>query len=414
MIVSKLQRIYLLFVLFLTLIGPIPAYGLQIEEAYRAALKFRAEILNADLNIRQADLEKSLLRVEYYPQISINSDAGIGGDFDDGEPTDQHRTSIGLTQPLYRGGLLSAGFDLADSVVESAKLQRQLAAIELYQNVAQLFFTVLSFESEVDHLKSQQDALEKRIRVIKTRTEIGRSKATDLIAAQAQLARVQAQLSENQGRLAAAQLQLASLMGQRTRPESLYYRYRAEAIPKAWSKRVMSQPRVAALEKALEEARLEEDVLRSRFWPQVDASLQVSPLKSESSSYNDWDVGISATWLLYDGGVRSAQMASQSIEAQKLQHQLENAKLAVQNEFQELSDQIRAVRIEVKNLKKAVRLAKQNYDLHQKEYDAGLVSILDVLRVFDDYLILQRSLSTRQYSEALLFHQLKAKVGVLP
>ena len=69
---------------------------------------------------------------------------------------------------------------------------------------------------------------------------------------------------------------------------------------------------------------------------------------------------------------------------------------------------------EIKQLKAAVDLADENHRLYKKEYDSGLVSLLDVLRSFDDSLTLERSLNHRISQQHILYHQLKAAAGDLP
>ncbi len=388
--------------------------ALSLESAYEQVKARYYTVQNARLDISIANYQKEIAKSSLWPQITASGNLYELRNFNSDFNSSTRSAGLLLTQSIYKGGALQEAIKQLEQVVELRRASESVALLSLYESVANLYFQTLTASSLIDNYEEQLRALKKRITIISNRTKIGKSKTTDLIAARVQEARVAAQITAAKGSLDAYKMQLATFLGTSIRSQNLFYQNRKYQIPHTWLSKLDSHPLVISKRQQIKIQSQEQALLASSYKPSLDLNLGYTPFHNEENYRQSWSAQLQATWEIYSGGETKALSMVSKLEESKLTNELKYVELTLKNQFISRRDQLRLGQKEQGKLKEAVALAKRSYEIHQREYDTGLVSVLDVLRSLEDYLILKQALSAKTYENGLLFHQLKSLVGDIP
>lgn len=414
------MKAYLVFFFFWAgLSGPL--HAMTLPEAFAAAKKNTGTLTGKQLDIDIAENRKKQGVGSLLPSVEVSSvnlfrdDAGASNVSSSFTETHQHTARISLTQPLFRGGSTYYGLKIARNLPKIARLDLRQTEIELYETVAQAFYEVLQYKSDIDHLREQTRLLQERISDIRQRTAIGRSKNTELLSAQSILARTESELASGRSQMILAQQRLAALIG----IDSVTAlqddgEVQPAAVPPDWADRLMAAPQVAANELILEQARLEVGVARGSYLPSLELNGDYFLDRGGVLADSKWEVTVDATWEIYSGGRNTAEKNIQQLEARKLEYYLTDLKRNLRSRFEAQKLDFQARQEELGKLKQAVQLAEVSYREHRREFSSGLVSNLEVLNSLDELLQARRALGRKVYETKLSWIRLQATVGATP
>jgi outer membrane protein TolC len=178
----------------------LAADNISFKELYHAAIKNNATILNQEVSIEIASEEKNKTYSSVRPQLNLVSStvwreqANVGA-FGEGR---QHNAYASLSQPLFSGGAEYYALKIAKTFPEIAKLNKNVAEIQLYTQLSELFYEGIRLQNEKKILIDQNKLLQERISTLQKRASIGRSKSTEVLAARSSQAKVIAETSLNQ------------------------------------------------------------------------------------------------------------------------------------------------------------------------------------------------------------------------
>jgi outer membrane protein len=132
-------------------------------EVYKAALLFKPEIKNADLNTKSAEIGVQLAKAGYFPTVSLS--AGLSTNYssintasDYGEQVKNNITpTIGLTAaiPIYTDRLAKTNVEVAKLSTKNAQLAEQNTKNVLRKAIEQACLDVISYQTEFE---SSQEA----------------------------------------------------------------------------------------------------------------------------------------------------------------------------------------------------------------------------------------------------------------
>src|ERR1019366_879589 len=175
----------------------------------------------------------------------------------------------------------------------AARLDLTRAKQALYLDVAQAYITLVNVRQEIGVRRDQLAVPSNRIKELTEREAIGRSRKSELVAAQTQLAQDDSALESAKGREDFARLQLGFLTGLSgdLAPELL-------PVPQPLTREsylLKAQTRfdVEAARRTLEATRLDVDVQKHLRWPTVNAAADYFPVRSTPDEDVHWDAGLS-------------------------------------------------------------------------------------------------------------------------
>lgn len=397
------------------------ARALTLKEAFESAKKTTSLVANTKLDILKSEAEASSLRSSIKPTVELTSDnvfrdellssSSVASSFGEAH---QHNAEISVSQTVFRKGTLD-GLKYANNLPKVARLGLRRAEINLYLSVAESFLRLASLRQEVLDLEEQSKLLNDRIKEIKERAKIGRSKKTDLLSAQSGLARISADMASLRSQLILAEQDLAKKTGLE---DFLYLQDEvdvAKLTPEPnWKDEVLKVANIRAAELNLEQLKLQVNTSKSDYWPTLDLTGNYYLERSGVLAESEWDVTLGASWEIYSGGETQSSVEIQKIELRKQEQTLSELKRNASIEFEARKREFQSRKKELIKLKEALRLAKSSYLEHRKEARSGLVSSLEVLRSLDDFLQIKRIYNQRSLEGKLSWVRLQALAGVTP
>jgi outer membrane protein len=392
------------------------AEGLNLDDYFAAALK-RSEVVATQVElIRQAEERYQQASAALYPTVTglasytrqeaVQSRTPSGSEIPSREPL----VALNATQPLFRGFREFAALRQTQALIGAQKLDYDNARLQLFKDVAQNFFNVLSLERELVNLGKEIEQNQQREREIQARVRIGRSRAAEILTVQSAISTLRAEAEQLRGQRQIARETFAFLSGldQATSLRDTEAQ-KAELEPlDVYLGRIDLRPDVRAGRQRLAAARENVDVASGERLPSVDLTGNYYFKRSGSLEDVNWDVGIAVTVPLYTGGAvqsRVREAASQRTEAELTVSQ--TRRLAEQ-EIRASYQSIVYDRAQIEALARATEAAQKNYEAQAHDYRLGLVTNLDVLQALTALQQNQRALDRARYAMQLDYTRLQA------
>lgn len=403
--------------IFSCLMGFLPfsqAMSLTLEESFNSAL-----LNNQADNISESRLKQSMeLRARgegaYFPTLSVR-----GTYLKQEKIEEQKALGLNLSTSLYNGGKDRQLIKNADVGVKIAKNQRQLDRVDLYMEVVDAYYNYLLNLNDVKNLELLKKQSSERVEEIRKRLQIGRSRKGELLQAEAQLASVDAQAFNGNGLLKQSESRFYILTGL-SKSQNLDIKFEEPAPAKGLEEYLamaLSREDVQNKELTVEQFESNIQISKAGHLPNLDLVSNYYALKeggSSSSRNSDWDVGLTLTIPLYEGGTSQALVRESVEKKQSAQYQLIDYKKDITIDITSRYEMFRRYNDQIKAFDLALEKAKKSYEETLRDYRLGIVANLDVLSSLNLYLDSKRNSEKTKIQSILNFKLLEAAAGIIP
>ncbi len=400
-----------------------------LDDCFRQALRQSETLAEDHEAILQAREQYHQAIAAVLPNLSLNysytrqDDHAYTPILREFNPAQQNVATVTLTQPLFQGFAEYAALrEVKDAVVESKDAHRW-AAMQIYQEVAQEFFTVLSLQASRELLREQVADDDRELAEERVFQSIGRARDSDVETVESNRSLLLAAGSQVDEQVAVEREVLAFMTGaspdedledSSTPPAS------AGSLPDL-AKGLDRRPDVHA---ALDQDRVAAELVRiahGSHWPVVDLIAHYYPNSVLNQSYSiqrggisstiNWDATVSATLPLFEGGAllsKDRQAASVKRQADlnlelTRRQALSNLRTAHATLAGDL-DQIRAY-------SQAYRDAAKAYRSIDGDYRNGLDTIQDVMLDLNAAWAAKQELETAEFTARDDYEQLQVLAG---
>lgn len=263
---------------------------------------------------------------------------------------------------------------------ESARLALQRAKQMLYQDVSRAYLDLLGAYQEIAVRQSLLELTSQRIKDLKERQKIGRSRTSEVLAAESQRAQTSSQLETVRGQEKVYQWMLGFLTGVEGElaPAGVALPVQEDLSHFLELARERADVRARRLDK--EASALFVDIQSRQRWPTV--ALDGNYYLKRPAGFSEkirWDATLSASLPLYAGDSIGAQVrqarARDRSAGQALTLALRQAELEVRSAHSQLGSALTVVAA----LENATTLAQANARAQSEDYRLGLVTNLEVL-----------------------------------
>jgi len=382
------------------------ADALTLDDYFAAALKRSEVVATQSELIRQAEERYKQADSTLYPTVNgvasyTRQDPVPAGESSTANfPNRQTLAKVTATQPLFRGFRDFAALRQNKALVGAQNEDYQSARTQLFKDVVQNFYTVLSIEQDLRNLDAEIKLSLDREKELNARVRIGRSRIGEVLTVQSNISTLRAQVQQLQGQLGTAREAFGFLSGL----DPATPLRDTEELPAGvepvddYLARLALRPDVKAGQQRLTAAQENTKVARGANLPSVDLNANRYLHRTGSLRDSEWDVGVALTVPIYAGGLLQSQVS----EAVSLQTQ---AELSLSQIRRQAEQEIRSVhqsavydQSQLEALEKATEAARKNYEAQQHDYRLGLVTNLDVLQALTTYQENQRALDRARFT----------------
>lgn len=381
------------------------------------ALEEEALANNKDLIVAMAKVEeaRAKLGLAYADQLPTLDATGYA-----------QRTGVSTIHPWaqYNIGLTAAyQFDFwgryrrlseaARAELLSTESQKDTVRLALTADVANYYFSYITLKEQVEISKRTLKSREESVRIYLVRYKNGYSTELDLKRVEAEMAAVEASLAEFERQFALSQTALSMLLG-RSPKEIIEGKLEGtplqevKVLPEVPSgipaDLLRRRPDVRSAEGLLIAANANIGAARAAYFPNIVltasggyASDQLGTLVAPGTSF--WNAGAGLILPVFQGGkIKSQNRQAQAVYKQMLASYEKAAQNAYRDTYDALTNNQFYRKIVVANTAQVKALAR-SLDLAQKQQDAGLIDILDLLDVERNLLNAETSLAAARRNQ---------------
>lgn len=377
----------------------------------------------AEARLRQARAASDQARAALFPALNANASAARtkspslpnAPSFATGAVNNYNASLNASWEPDFWGGVRraveagEAGFEASAADLENARLSARAT-------LAQNYFALRVADATRRTLEETVAAYARTLALTQNRYAAGVAARVDVVQAEVQLKSTQAQLIDVGVQRAqlehAIALQLGLAPAQFSLPPAPLAA-RMPAIPVGLPSELLERrPDIAAAERRTAAANANIGVAQAAFFPTVtltaaggSRTTNLADLFTAPTRF--WSLGAALAQPLFDAGLRSAQKA-QAVAA--YDEQVATYRQTVLTGFQEVEDNLAALRIldeEATLQDEVVQAARQAVELTTNQYQAGVVSYLNVISAQATLLANERS------AASILGQRLGASVALI-
>jgi outer membrane protein len=361
---------------------------LNLWDVYAMAVKRTETLASSAESVLQAKSQNDQAIGAWLPQIQLNetkiwqSNTYIyGGETASFQPADNALYLSGAETLL--GGLNQvAAIQGAGANINAQQYSLQNQSRMLLLNVANAYYNVLALEESAQALQASQDLNEKTLEVEKEWQRMGRSRTADVSNTQAQLMQISADLENDKNLLVQARETLATLAN--IKPDQALTSEETYAVPADPMEKVVSmaeeRPDVKSAAASVAVADAELLQAHGEHLPTLTFEGQYYLQKDGGSPTNDWNVQLTASLPIFEGG----QIVAQEDQAASRKRQAEmvlslTRRSAVDDIRQAYKSLVESIS-ETDAYQKAEQAYEQAYQDVMHDYKLNLTTNLELLQ----------------------------------
>ena len=336
-------------------------------------------------------------------------------------PLDNFRTQFSAAMPIYDAGRTSRG--VRDARLDSQGAQRgaDRTRQEVIYNVIGAYLNQLLAQESVRVAEASVKSTGEDLVRAKARQSQGQALLSDVLSAQVQLAQAQEELIRAQNDAATAQASLDVAMGL---PEDAAEQAQGPLGDVVFDSGTLADRQQRALDLrpdyqqvliGKEKAGTGAAGARAQFLPTLNifSSWEQDNETFASHGGNNWAAGATLNFNLFDGGARRAQLAeshARERQAEALRAQMASGiRLQVRQAYLNLA----AARQRVDVSRDAASQAEESLKILRNRYEAGLVTITDLLSAETAHARAQRDYLNAVYDDRIADATLELATGEL-
>ena len=300
--------------------------------------------------------------------------------------------NIDVRQPIYAGGAIDAGIEMAKLGLESSKLSTSLNRSALRFNALTEYLNLEKIENRKRVLKANIELTQKLIDDIKARYSQGVALKNDVTRYELQMQQLRLALTKIDNQRAIINHQLCNTLGL---PEGTTVEPADDVtlmtFPKdgeaSWQQTATANSQQLQLSEVNASlAKQKEKIARSEMLPKVaivannnfngPITFELPPI---DKNLNIWYVGVGVTYQLSSLFKSNKKLCQAKLQSRQAQEQTAVAREQLNNAVQASYTEYLQSYVELETQQKNVQLARENYDVVNERYNNQLALITDML-----------------------------------
>ncbi len=369
-----------------------------LDACVDAALHNNVELKNSRLESEMAAEDKAQAFTNYFPQLSATGAGFIGAkDLMRGEmevpmmgamPLSMVKKGVLATltalQPLYTGGQVIVGNKLAALQQEVRALQLEMTAKDVQQNVATYFWRLVALRSNITTLDAVDSQLQEVYRQTEQYLQAGVINRNELLRVQLKREEISSERLRLQNGIELVRMMLAQLCGADMAtfdiiPGEIHSPQAPETYFLPADQALINREEVELTERSQRASELQVKMQRGKLLPSV--AIGASGVYYNMTEKNQGNlVGLATVsipiseWWGGSHAIRKAQMA-----AQQSRNTLQDVRQKLQIDILSAWNNLREAYAQIQIARRSTEQADENLRLSRNQYDAGTMSLTDLL-----------------------------------
>lgn len=375
--------------------------SITLKQAIEYALQNKSDALKAKLDISNADAKIIEAKAGALPKVNGTANLTYN-------PIIQEVSLDGRTIKMGQKWIAGAGVQLqqaifdqqvfiglkaAKSTKEFYQLNADLTDEQIIERVSNAYFQVFTAQEKKSTLESSFASTEKVRNVIKSLYDNGLSKKIDLDRTNVNLTNIETNIKQSNNGIAQAENALKFYMGMPIETKIQLVREDMEVTPHLLEDMISTDNRteVKVLLKNKELLEYQKKATEAAYYPTVNLTANYNwqglgpkfPLtngKSEGVYWSDYSaIGLRINIPIFNGFATKAKVQQNQIEIDKLEADLKDTKLGLDQAYQNAKSQIENSLASIENQKANVELAESVLADTKSNYQYGLATLTDLL-----------------------------------
>lgn len=334
--------------------------------------------------------------------------------------------NLDVRQPIYAGGAIDAGIEMAKLGLESSKLSTSLNRASLRFTALEQYLTLEKLQSREKVLKANIKLTQKLIDDINARFSQGVALKNDVTRYELQMQQLKLQLTKVGNQRSILNHQLCNTLGLPTgtviNPTD---DVATKTFPKdgeaAWQQSATAgnqQLQLADINARM--AKQKEKMARSEMLPKISIvannnfngpiTFELPPI---DKNLNIWYVGVGVSYPLSSLFKSNKKLNQAKLRTRQAQEQTAVVREQLNNEVQSAYTDYLQSYVELQTQQKNVELARENYDVVNERYNNQLALITDMLDASNTRLDAELSESDARIAVAEAYYKMKFISGEL-
>ncbi len=403
MINNKMKKWRKLALGVLTVTGSLlySQQSITLKQAIEYALQNKSDALKAKLDISDADAKILEAKAGALPKVNgtanltynpIIQEVSLAGQtFKMGQPW-VAVAGVQVTQAIFNQQVF-VGLKAAKSTKEFYQLNADLTDEQIIERVSNAYFQVFTAQEKKTTLESSFASTEKVRNVIKSLYDNGLSKKIDLDRTNVNLTNIETNIKQSNNGIAQAENALKFYMGMPIQTEIQLVQQDMEVTPHLLEDMISTDNRteVKVLLKNKELLEYQKKATEAAYYPTVNLTANYNwqglgekfPLTNGSSQGVMWSdysaISLGVNIPIFNGFATKAKVQQNQIQIDKLEADLKDTKLGLDQAYQNAKSQIENSLASIENQKANVELAESVLADTKSNYQYGLATLTDLL-----------------------------------
>ena len=372
----------------------IGQHVLTLDEARQLAVTRNNNLKAAQQKIEAAKAQKAEADVKGKPRLDGSVNSWYFGDpLNKILPEYGINTSVTASMPIYAGGKIKSGKELATKAVEISKEQKVLTTADVVLATESAYWQVVSAKEKINLAEQFARQLKGLYTELNNAYNAGLTYKNDVL-------RVKVQQNDNELNLVRAndawilaKLNLAQItgLGDSTDfviPDTVFGRFNRETMSSSMEEVVGNRSEIKILKKAIEAEKIRENILKADFKPTIGVGATgfnsfgkegINVSKPSSNNVTSYYGLLQLSIPIFDWGQRKQRVKQQQHYIVAYEHMLQETKEKISLEVQQVYLQLNesAKRVELSGA--SLEQAGENLRLSNDRLKAGTITGQDVL-----------------------------------
>jgi outer membrane protein len=336
-------------------------------------------------------------------------------------PLDIFRTQFTAALPLYDAGQSGRRIKEAKLSAQAAGENGQRTRQEVIFNVVKAYTDELLARENTHVAESAVKTAQSDLQRAQARQEEGQAVPSDLLSAQVQLAQAQEDLlqANNAAELAHAVLNMAMGLSEDAattiEPGLKESNFETGALTDRQQRALKSRPDLLEAGLGVERAANGSRMAHAEFLPKVNSfgSWEEDNETFLTRGGNNWTVGLSLNFNVFDGGANRARLAAAHYRQSQAKTQAEQMAAAVKLQVREAYLNLSTAQQRVGVSRQVQSEAEESLRIIQNRYEAGLATITDLLQVETAHTSAQKNYLKALFDYRISYAALELATGEL-